>query len=82
MPIYLVRDKVYFPSNKESLILEKVEEVLFNLLDLKSLKIDCKKSFDFGFENKSLFARFITSDKKFTKRYLDNLKYMRTEKYL
>ncbi len=82
IPIYLVRDKVYFPSNKESLILEKVEEVLFNLLDVKSFKIECKKSFDFGFENKGLFARFITSDKKFTKRYLNNLKYMRTEKFL
>ena len=72
IPLYLVRDKVYFPSDKESLISEKIEEILSKLLDLNSVKIDCNKSQDFGFEKKGLFARFRNKNKIITRRYLEN----------
>ena len=36
IPIYLVRDKVYFPSAMESIVLEKSEEILTKKLNRKS----------------------------------------------
>ena len=39
IPVFLVRDKIYFPSDKESLIFEKLEKILFNELHINNLKI-------------------------------------------
>ena len=76
IPIYLVGEKIYFPSNKESLISEKIEEILSILLKLKSVKIECLVSYDYGFKKKGLFARFRNSNRIITKRYLQNKKYL------
>lgn len=76
IPIYLVGEKIYFPSNKESLISEKIEEILSVLLELKSVKIECLVSYDYGFKKKGLFARFRNSNRIITKRYLQNKKYL------
>ena len=52
IPIYLVGEKIYFPSNKESLVSEKIEEILSVLLELKSVKIECLVSYDYDFKKK------------------------------
>ena len=76
IPIYLVGEKIYFPSNKESLVSEKIEEILSVLLELKSVKIECLVSYDYDFKKKGLFARFRNSNRIITKRYLQNKKYL------
>ncbi len=76
IPIYLVSEKIYFPSDKESLVLEKIEEILSVLLELKSMRINCFRSDVNNFKRKGLFARFRNSDKTMTKRYLTNKEYI------
>ena len=36
IPVFLVRDKIYFPTDKESLIFEKLEKILFNELQINN----------------------------------------------
>ncbi len=78
VPIYLVRDKVYFPSNKESVVSSKIEEILFKQLGVKVTSVNCKKSISFDNQKKGLFSRFTKSDINFSKRYLENMKYFNT----
>ena len=52
IPIYLVRDKVYFPSSMKSIVLEKSEEILLKKLRLKSIRINSKDSLSFDFKKK------------------------------
>ena len=68
------RDKIYFPTDKESLILEKIEKILFNGLHINDTKLHSEKASDFTFEKRNFFGRLVKSNVDFSKRYLDNKK--------
>ena len=74
IPVFLVRDKIYFPTNRESIIFEKLEKILFNELNINNCKLNAKKASDFNFEKKNFFGRLVKSNIDFSKRYLDNKK--------
>ncbi len=75
IPIFLVRDKVFFPTSKESIVLEKVEEILLNKLKIRSIKLNCKVSEPLELKKKGIFGRLVGPKTKFSKRYLENKKY-------
>ena len=75
IPIYLVRDKVYFPSSMKSIVLEKSEEILLKKLRLKSIRINSKDSLSFDFKKKGFFGRFTKSKINYSKRFLENKKF-------
>ncbi len=79
IPIFLVRDKIYFPSDMESIILEKIEEILTKELNINKIKFICEKASDFKFEKKNFFGKLVESDTGFSKRYLDNKKFYEVE---
>lgn len=74
IPVFLVRDKIYFPTDKESLIFEKLEKILFNELHINNFKLHSEKASDFTFEKRNFFGRLVKSNVDFSKRYLDNKK--------
>ena len=74
IPVFLVRDKIYFPTDRESIIFEKLEKILFNELNINNLKLSAEKASDFNFEKKKFFGRLVKSNIDFSKRYLDNKK--------
>ena len=39
IPVYLVKDKVFFPSSMESIVLEKIEEILLKNLNKSSINL-------------------------------------------
>ena len=75
IPIYLIRDKIYFPREKEDVVLENLEEILFKHFHLSSIKFKCEKASDFDFEKKRFFGKLLRSKNDFSKRYLDNKDY-------
>ena len=74
IPVFLVRDKIYFPTDKESLIFEKLEKILFSELHINNLKLHSDKASDFTFEKRNFFGRLVKSNVDFSQRYLDNKK--------
>ena len=74
IPVFLVRDKIYFPTDRESTIFEKLEKILFYELNINNFKLNAEKASDFNFEKKNFFGRLVKSDIDFSKRYLDNKK--------
>ncbi len=74
VPVFLVRDKIYFPTDRESIILEKLEKIIFYELNLNNFKLHAEKASDFNFEKKGFFGRLVKSDIDFSQRYLDNKK--------
>ena len=74
IPVFLVRDKIYFPTDKESIIFEKIEKILFNELHIHNFKLHSEKASDFTFEKRNFFGRLVKSNVDFSKRYLDNKK--------
>tara|TARA_B100000242_G_C42709184_1_gene331551 strand:- start:58 stop:531 length:474 start_codon:yes stop_codon:yes gene_type:complete len=74
IPVFLVRDKIYFPSDRESIIFEKLEKIIFYELNLNNFKLNAEKASDFRFEKKNFFGKLVKSDIDFSKRYLDNKK--------
>ena len=74
IPVFLVRDKIYFPTDRESIIFEKLEKILFNELNINNFKLSAEKASDFNFKKKKFFGRLVKSNIDFSKRYLDNKK--------
>ena len=74
IPVFLVRDKIYFPSDRESLIFEKLEKIIFYELNINNVKLRAEKASNFTFEKKNFFGRLVKSNIDFSKRYLDNKK--------
>ena len=74
IPVFLVRDKIYFPTDRESIIFEKLEKIIFYELNLNNFKLNAEKAADFKFEKKNFFGKLVKSDIDFSKRYLDNKK--------
>ena len=74
IPVFLVRDKIYFPTDRESVIFEKLEKILFNELNLSNFKLNAEKAFDFTSKKKNFFGKLVKSNVDFSKRYLDNKK--------
>ena len=72
IPIFLIRDKIYFPTEKQDKILENLEEILVKEFHLSSIKMKCEKASDFDFKKKNFFGTFIKSKNDFSKRYLEN----------
>ncbi|MFL2660894.1 MAG: hypothetical protein ACJ0G4_02990 [Alphaproteobacteria bacterium] len=75
IPIYLVKDKIFYPTSMESIILEKMEEILLKNLKKSSIKLNCIKSVDFNFEKPSFFGRLRGMKNNISKRYINNIKY-------
>ena len=75
IPIFLITDKIYFPTEKQDVVLENLEEILFKEFHLSSIRMKCEKSSDFDFEKKRFFGKFLRSKNDFSKRYLDNKNY-------
>ncbi len=75
IPIFLVRDKIYFPAEKQDKVLENLEEILSKEFHLSSIKIKCEKASDFDFGKKTFFGKLLQSKNDFSKRYLDNKNY-------
>ena len=74
IPVFLVRDKIYFPTDRESIIFEKLEKILFYELKISNFKLHAEKASDFNFVKKNFFGRLVNSNIDFSKRYLDNKK--------
>ena len=77
IPIYLVRSRIYFPSNMESIVLEKIEEIMSKELRIKILKLNCEKVSNLEVNNRNFFSRFGKSELKYSERYLNNKRYFR-----
>ena len=75
IPIYLVRDKVYFPTSMESIVLEKSVQILEKKLNIKSININSNKSLSIDFKKRGIFGKFTKPNIKYSKRYLDNKKF-------
>jgi len=75
IPIYLVKDIVFFPTSMQSIVLEKIEEILLKNLKKSSINLNCKKSVDFNFEKPSFFGRLRGKRNNVSKRYINNIKY-------
>ncbi len=75
IPIYLVKDKVFFPSSMESIVLEKVEEILLKNLKKSSINLNCSKSVDFNFKKTGFFGRLAGRKNDVSDRYMNNIKY-------
>ena len=75
IPIFLLRDKIYFPADKESIFLAEAEKILLQHFQMNSLKITSHKASELNFEKKSFFGRLLKSPNKTTKRYLANKNY-------
>ncbi|MAI76135.1 MAG: hypothetical protein CBC25_02915 [Pelagibacteraceae bacterium TMED65] len=75
IPIYLVRDKVYFPTSMESIVLEKSVQILEKKLNIKSININSNKSLSIDFKKRGIFGKFTKPKIKYSKRYLDNKKF-------
>ncbi len=74
IPVFLVRDKIYFPTDRESIIFEKIERILFHELKINNVKLHAENASDFTFEKKTFFGKLVKSNIDFSKRYLDNKK--------
>lgn len=77
IPIYLVRSRIYFPSNMESIVLEKIEEIMSKELRIKILKLNCEKVSNLEVNSRNFFSRFGKSELKYSERYLNNKRYFR-----
>ena len=70
IPIFLVREKIFFPDAMHRIILDKIEEIIEKRIKKKPVKITTRKSLPFKFEKGSFFGRFVKTKLNFSKRYL------------
>ncbi len=77
IPTYLVRSRIYFPSKMESIVLEKIEEIMSKELKVKISRLNCEKVSNLEVKSRNFFSKFGKSELKYSKRYLNNKRYFR-----
>ena len=61
----------------ESIVLEKIEEIMSKELRIKILKLNCEKVSNLEVNSRNFFSRFGKSELKYSERYLNNKRYFR-----
>jgi len=70
IPVYLIKEKIFYQSIMEKIVLDKINVILEKALNLKKINIQSQPCYAYDFGDKSFFGRLILSKNKFSARYL------------
>ena len=74
IPVFMIKDKIYFSTDFSSLIKENLEKILENVLGLKKVKLSYVECLSYNFKSRGFFSNILKSDTPLSKRYEQRIK--------
>jgi len=71
IPVYLIKDKIFYSTIMEKIVLDKISIILEKALNLKQINIQPQRCHSYDFGDKSFFGRLVFSQSRFSARYLE-----------
>ena len=72
IPIFQIKDKVFFSNSVNNIVIEEVENIFQKLFNLKKVNFSIGKCYDFN--SKRNFFNKLLSKEKFSRRYVERNK--------
>ena len=79
IPVFLIQEKIYFPTNFQQNILKTLDDVLEKELGLSKQAIKSYACESYNFENRPFFSNIFTRKIKFSTRYLNRISNQRVK---
>ena len=74
IPVFMIKDKIYFSTDFSKLIIENLEKILEGLLGIKKIKLSYIECSSYNFKSRGFFSNILKSDTRLSKRYEERTK--------
>ena len=74
IPVFLVKDKIYFSTDFSRLIKENLEKILAEVLGIKKIKLSYIECLSYNFKSRGFFSNILKSNTPLSKRYEQRIK--------
>ena len=74
IPVFMIKDKIYFSTDFSRLIKENLEKILEGALGLKKIKLSYVECLSYNFKSRGFFSKILKSDTPLSKRYEQRIK--------